>query len=184
MQWGSVADRHTVLLPLLPDLPLNRTMRALLRSAGIAVWLSVMTALFAGPALAGNTGNGSKNFSAPNSVPNYFSNEAGPMIGGAAESRRGELYPGQAAASPPQPAAVAAVPQIRQRVAMAVPRGPAVRGRGTSVVAHHVAVHGRSTARVVAQGKGHSHVVYASSRTSHTATKTTRVSNTHHHARG
>jgi hypothetical protein len=159
-------------------------MRALLRSAGIAVWLSVMTALFAGPALAGNTGNGSKNFSAPNSVPNYFSNEAGPMIGGAAESRRGELYPGQAAASPPQPAAVAAVPQIRQRVAMAVPRGPAVRGRGTSVVAHHVAVHGRSTARVAAQGKGHSHVVYASSRTSHTATKTTRVSNTHHHARG
>lgn len=160
-------------------------MRTLLRAAGIVVWLSVTAALFAGPVLAGNTGNGSKNFSAPNSVPNYFSNEAGPMIGGAAESRRGELYPGQAAASPPQPAAVAAAPQIRQHVAMAVPRGPAVRGRRAApLVAHHVAVHGRSTARVAAQGKGHSHVVYASSKTSHTATKTTRVSSTHHHARG
>jgi hypothetical protein len=152
-------------------------MRMLSRPWQLAVWLSVMAALPAGPALAADTGNGSKNFSTPSSVPNYFSNEAGPMLGGAAESRRGELVAGQAAASPAQPSAAAAAPQARQRVAMAEPKGRAVRGsHGARAVAHHVAVHGRSTARVAAHGAGHRHIT-------HTASKTTRVSSTHHHAR-
>ncbi len=52
----------------------------------IALWLSVMAVLSGEPALA-ETGNGSKNFRPPASVPNYFSNEAGPMLGGPADLR-------------------------------------------------------------------------------------------------
>src|SRR5579862_9014788 len=98
----------------------------------------------AGAAQAADTGNGSKNFSTPRTVPNYFSNEAGPMMGPASETQRGPLYmsqtygspAAQAAAAPrpvaapaPVPARVAAqpiaqpvAPRYRQ-VAMAEPRG-------------------------------------------------------------
>ena len=141
-------------------------------------------ALIAGPALAADTGNGSKNFSAPTSVPNYFSNEAGPMLGPAAETRRGELYSSQTAQAPQGTATIAAAPsRERQHIAMAEPRGRLIRGRrGTPVVAHHVTVHGRTVTRVVAHGSSHARSAHVAVST-HTVTKT-RVSSTHRHARG
>jgi hypothetical protein len=127
-------------------------------------------------------------------VPNYFSNEAGPVLGGAAESRRGELYSGQAAAAAVQPrttqvaAVPAPAPAYRQHVAMAEPRGRMIRTRGAAPVAHHVTVHGRQVVRVSAQGSTRSHV--AVSRTSHSGSaRVVPVSraapvSSHHHARG
>src|SRR5258707_9459741 len=79
----------------------------------IALWLSVMAVLTSEPALA-ETGNGSKNFRVPGSVPNYFSNEAGPMLGGPAESRRVCLYPNPAT-SPPHLHPATASPWPRTR---------------------------------------------------------------------
>jgi hypothetical protein len=163
-------------------------MRSVMRPSPIAVWLSVVFVLAGLPAQAADTGNGSKNFRTPATVPNYFSNEAGPMIGGAAESQRGPLYSGQTASSPPppvrEPAAVAAASvRERQHIAMAVPHGRAVRGRrGAPVVARHVAVHGRVLSRAEAHGVSRGHSVQAA-RATHTVTKT-RVSNAHRHARG
>ncbi|HTQ32532.1 MAG TPA: hypothetical protein VMI30_00075, partial [Stellaceae bacterium] len=120
----------------------------------VAVWFGIAAAFFAGSARALDSGAGSKNFNTPSGVPNYFSNEAGPMIGGAAETRRGELYSGQApAAQAPvaapiaRPAAasavaVAPVPAARQHIAMAVPRGHSARtARAASV--RHAAVYRR-----------------------------------------
>jgi hypothetical protein len=154
--------------------------------------LGIAAALLGGPAFAADTGNGSKNFRTPTAVPNYFSNEGGPMIGGPAESRRGELYPSQTASGGPRPeepvAAPALAPRGRQHFAMAVPRGGAlrgrlVRGRRGALVPRHVAVHGRASYRAAAHGIGRSHSVHTA-RATHSAGRTTRVSNAHHHARG
>jgi hypothetical protein len=157
------------------------------------------TALFAGLTLAflaaegraADTGNGSKNFRAPSSVPNYFSNEAGPVLGGAAESRRGELYMSQTYAIPraPQTAAAVGVPRARQHVAMAEPRGRLVRTRGGRVVAHHVTVHGRQVTRVAAHGSARSHAVSRSTHSAahssaHGTARSTRVGSSHRRARG
>jgi len=174
------------------------------RTWRIGLWLGVAAALFGCPALAADTGNGSKNFNVPNSVPNYFSNEAGPMVGGAAESRRGALYSGQApAAQPPRQTtamtAAAPQPRPRQHLAMAEPRGRLIRGRRAAPgVTHRVAAHGRAPQRVVSRGG--SHVTHVASRTTHiaanrathtatrtaahTASKATRAVNPRHHARG
>src|ERR1700722_10869523 len=83
------------------------------RPARTAAWLGMLAALWGGAALAADTGNGSKNFRAPGTVPNYFSNESGPMIGGAAETQRGQLYGG---------AAPAAAPAQRSHLAVAMPQ--------------------------------------------------------------
>jgi hypothetical protein len=64
-----------------------------MRPWGVAVWFSVIAAFAGFPALAADAPNGSRNFRPPPTVPNYFSNEAGPILGGQAETRRGELYP-------------------------------------------------------------------------------------------
>jgi len=174
-------------------------LRSQARQSVIAVVLTA--ALGTGPALATDTGNGSKNFSVPSSVPNYFSNEAGPMLGPASETRRGELYPSQTAQVPQATAAVAAAPyRERRHIAMAEPRGRLIRGRrGAPIVAHHVAVHGRAVARVVAHGSSlrarsthvavsrrtaSTHTVSAHAVSTHAVSKTTRVSSTHRHARG
>jgi hypothetical protein len=152
-----------------------------------AFWLGVAAILAATPAIAADTGNGSKNFNVPSSVPNYFSNEAGPMLGPTAESQRGALYPSRtvaapavaAAAVPSRPAVapvavapvasapVAAAPRPRERqyIAMAEPRGRLIRGRSAPVVAHHAAVRGRPVTRVVAQGSSRVHTAYAVERT-------------------
>jgi hypothetical protein len=168
--------------------------------ARIAVRLAVAAALSGGPVLAADSGNGSKNFVPPSGVPNYFSNEAGPLAGGAAESRRSESYANPAARAPEaRPAAAPAVaaapaPQARQHIAMAVPHTRSLRGRHAAVV--HAAVHGRSVAHAaahaVAHGGGRGPVEHASARTTHApvraahpAGRTTKAGvAAHHHARG
>jgi hypothetical protein len=165
-------------------------MRSVSRPALAALWrtalrLGVAAALLGGPAFAADTGNGSKNFRTPTAVPNYFSNEGGPLIGGPSESRRGELYPSQTATgAPPQQNQVATAPppRIRQHVAIVVPHGRALHGRRGTVAAHH-AVHGRARSRVLARGVSRGHSLHTV-RASHSAGRTTRISNVHHHARG
>lgn len=161
----------------------------------ISLLLGLAAVAAASPAPAADTGNGSKNFSPPHSVPNYFSNEAGPMVGPASETQRGPLYMSQTYGTPPAaarvmaPAPVArveapATPRYRQRVAMAEPRGRVIRGRrGERVVARHVAVHGRSVTRVAAHGSRSGHAVHVASHR-HGGARTTRVSSSHRRARG
>ena len=158
------------------------------RPRQVVLFLGLAAALIAGEARAADTGNGSKNFSTPQSVPNYFSNEAGPLQGPASETQRGPLYMGQTYGSQPQPqrAAVAAVepPRYRQRVAFAAPRGRLIRGRG-ALVPHHVIVHGRPVYRISTRGSMHTHTAYVARRaTIHARHTTTRVSSSHHRARG
>jgi hypothetical protein len=147
--------------------------------------------LFAGQARGADTGNGSKNFSTPQTVPNYFSNEAGPMLGPASETQRGPLYMGQTygslqPAAPSRPVAAVGAPSYRQRVAMAEPRGRLIRGR--RLVPHHVAVHGHSVTRVAAHGSVRMHTAYVARHASHAShavgKATTRVSTVHRHLRG
>jgi hypothetical protein len=87
--------------PLFAAHPLHRTMLTPMRPWGVAVWFSVIAAFAGVPALAADAPNGSRNFRPPPTVPNYFSNEAGPILGGQAETRRGELYPDPNRPPPP-----------------------------------------------------------------------------------
>lgn len=166
----------------------------------IAFGLGAIAVLIAGSAGAAETGAGSKNFRTPTSVPNYFSNEAGPMLGPAYESQRGSLYMSQTYGTPQAtaraavveaPRQVAAVPVVpRAQIAVAEPRGRAVRGHTARVAAHRGAVHGRAVARVAAHsGSNRGRVTYVASRSvrsgsAHTIPRTTRVSSSHRHARG
>lgn len=155
-------------------------MRSLLRVARytlgpIALWLSVMAAVTGEPALA-ETGNGTKNFRPPATVPNYFSNEAGPMLGGPAESRRVDLYPNPATA-PRQLDSVTTSPRLRTRHV-------ATRHGRTHLAAHTrggrypVAARSHTRTHVAVRGGPPSHV-------KHAVTKhATRVSSAHHRARG
>jgi hypothetical protein len=160
-------------------------MATLSRPWGIAVLFGVAAAISAGSAWALDTGNGSKNFSVPGNVPNYFANESGPMVGGSAESRRGELYSSQTQASAPaRPAVVAtspAEPRGRTHIAMAVPsRGRSVHGSRGASVHHAAAVHGR----VSAHG-GHVAVAHASGKSTRTAIKaSTHATTSHRRGRG
>ena len=165
-------------------------MRRRSHSWRLAGFVGLYAALLAGAASASDTGNGSKNFRTPATVPNYFSNEAGPMLGPASETQRGPLYMGQTYGTPrPQQTAtvaapVPAPPPERQHVAMAEPRGRLIRGHGGRVVAHHVTVHGRAVVRIVARGSAarpHSSTHAASTRA---VSHTTRTSSSHRHARG
>jgi hypothetical protein len=157
----------------------------------VMVFLGFVAPLIVGEARAADTGNGSKNFNVPQTVPNYFSNEAGPMMGPASETQRGPLYMGQTYGQLQQSVArpaMAEAPSYRQRVAFAVPRGRLIRGRG-AVVPHHVIVHGRPVYRIVTRGSTHTHTAYVA-RGSGTrgagthASHTTRVSSSHRRARG
>jgi hypothetical protein len=76
-------------------------MHIVTRPWGAVAWLSIIAVLAGVPALAADAPNGSRNFRPPPTVPNYFSNEAGPMLGGPAETRRGELYPDPNRPPPP-----------------------------------------------------------------------------------
>ena len=165
------------------------------RSRRIGLLVGLTAALIAGSAGAADTGNGSKNFRAPTSVPNYFSNEAGPMLGPAVETQRGPLYMSQTYGTPQATEGTpVAAPQARQHIAMAQPRGKLVRGRrGARIYAHHVIVQGRPVARVAAHGSGRAHTTYAARReaahtarraATHAVSKSTRVSSARHHARG
>jgi len=159
----------------------------------VVFFLGLAAILTAGEARAADTGNGSKNFSTPQTVPNYFSNEAGPMMGPASETQRGPLYMGQTYGQLQQPAAARTAvavepPRYREHVAFAVPRVRLVRGRGGRVVPHHVIVRGRPVYRFVTRGSLHSHTAYVAHHAAHRpvahASHTTRVSSSHRRGRG
>ena len=139
------------------------------------LWFGVMV-LVGGPAL-GETGNGTKNFHAPPTVPNYFSNEAGPMIGGPAESRRVDLYPNPAAA-PRQLDAVTTSPWPRTRHAVTAHGRTRVAARTRDGHLPLTAARGRTRAQVAARGGPPSHGRHT------TTTRTTHVNNVHHRGRG
>jgi len=148
------------------------------RPRRVGLFLGLVVALTAVEARAADTGNGSKNFTAPRSVPNYFSNEAGPMLGPSSETQRGPFYMNQTYGTPTQAQrAFATSPswQAREHVAMAEPHGRLIRMHGRRVVAHHVIVHGRT--RVVAHGSSYSHREYHRVSASHYA------AHENHHAR-
>ena len=160
----------------------------------IAVRRAALSAVIGGilagsSALAGDTANGAKNFRTPATVPNYFSNEAGPMIGGTAESQRGPLYPSQTASLPPRQQESVAPPAYRVETRRIRTRHVVVLGRGrrytvtrTTYQHRYAATRTRSTA--------HMHV--ATSRHKASAVHTRRaaenraihVSSTHHRLHG
>jgi hypothetical protein len=168
----------------------------------IAFCLTFAAALLSGPAFAAESRNGSKNFDVPTSVPNYFSNEAGPMIGGATETRRGPLYSSQSYAGAAQPVARAATARVaplpaRQHIAMAEPRGRALRGRhaeaanvhrGASANIHHAVAHGRAPMHLAVRRRAEHvrvvHAAHAGRRTEHAARRTVHAAAGHRHARG
>jgi hypothetical protein len=110
-----------------------------MRFRGLLLSLSLLL-LGIGPADAAEPGLGTKNFTPPSSVPNYFSGEAGAIQG----TRRAAPMPGTTYAVPVAPQ--------RSRVAMAAPRQLStklVRGRDGRYrfVAHGRVVHGHYVAR-------------------------------------
>jgi hypothetical protein len=142
----------------------------------IALSLAVAASVAGAPALAADTGNGSKNFRAPTTVPNYFSNEAGPLLGGAAETRRGELYTG---AAPPNLSGgyQAPAPGGRRHILIAHGRGHLAARRGRPVKGRHF----------VERTRGHPHVAarHGATPSRRAATsKTTHVGSTRHRGRG
>jgi len=144
----------------------------------ITVWFGIMIVLAGAPALAADTGNGSKNFRTPSTVPNYFSNEAGPLLGPAVETQRGPIYPSQTSREPP-PQVPTAEFRGRQHVAIAVPRGR----HGAPIYAHHVAIHGRIRGPVVAQGATRGHSVH-NAMVARPVSKAMRLNTAHRHGRG
>ncbi|MGA8399543.1 MAG: hypothetical protein WB697_06620, partial [Stellaceae bacterium] len=102
--------------------PVQRAMLCHSRRCRIALLFGLAAAFVAHGARAADTSAGSRNFNPPTSVPNYFSNEAGPLQGPASETRRGPLYMNQTYGTS-RATAVAAAPRGRQHIAMAAPRG-------------------------------------------------------------
>ena len=158
----------------------------------IALLLGLGAAFVAHQARAADTSEGSRNFNPPTTVPNYFSNEAGPLQGPASETRRGTLYMNQTYGTQQAAAAVAAVPRAQQHIAMATPRGRVVRGRmahahrgrvAYSRYEHHTVAHGRPVYRAVAHGGGRGRVERVVARTHTIVHKPTRVT-TARHGRG
>ena len=157
----------------------------------IAVAIGLAAALFAVDARAADTANGSKNFAAPTTVPNYFSNEAGPLQGPASETQRGPLYMNQTYG------AQRAVATYRgpQHVAMAEPSGRYAHGRvaydrhGRPIAARYTIargrpVYGHAVYRAAAHVSARGHVEHAVAHSHAVAHHPTQVSSVHHHARG
>jgi hypothetical protein len=156
--------------PLFAAHALQSAMRSEKRPWPVAVWLSVSVALVGVPALAADTGNGSKNFATPSSVPNYFSNEAGPMLGGAAESQRGSLYSSQTASLPrQQETAPASRPETRP---LAIAHGRSHVASRKMADRRHLASHARTHGHVASR--------QAETHSKHAASKPTHVGSTHH----
>ena len=149
----------------------------------IALLFGLAAAFAAHGTRAADTSAGSKNFNPPGSVPNYFSNEAGPLRGAASETQRGPLYMNQTYGTP-QAAAVAAAPRGRQHIAMAVPRGRWIHGRvayerrGRVVAGHRIETRGHATSHAVTHGRGRVERVAVRAHT--IVHKATRVSSAHH----
>ncbi|HML11123.1 MAG TPA: hypothetical protein VK432_09700 [Stellaceae bacterium] len=156
-----------------------------LSSWRVAVVIGFLAAVSAVGARAADTTAGSKNFAAPTSVPNYFSNEAGPLQGPASETQRGPLYMNQAYGTPG-----AAVARGPQHVAFAEPRGRYVHGRvaydrhGRPIASRQIGAHGRPVYRAVAHSSARGHATHVVAHSGAVAHHTTQVSTVHHHARG
>jgi hypothetical protein len=164
--------------PLLAALALQSAMRSAMRPWSVAVWLSVALALAGSPALAADTGNGSKNFATPSSVPNYFSNEAGPMLGGAAESQRGSLYSSQTASLPRQQETTPASRPETRPIASAHGRSHAAsRKTADRHLASHARAHGHVASHVASRHAAETHSKHAANRPTH-------VGSPHHQLHG
>jgi len=112
------------------------------RSLKLALAIALAAAVAGGPAAAVEAPPGSKNFSPPGYVPNYFSNESGPFQGGAT-----------ARAAQPDTAPIVAAPASRGRALAASRRNArpyAAGGRGRGRLAHDRAVARRQFAHAVA----------------------------------
>jgi hypothetical protein len=116
---------------------LSRRLRALALVLGVAF----AAAVAGGPADAVEAPPGSKNFSPPGYVPNYFSNESGPFQGGAnTRNAQSETAP------------IVAAPGSRDRVAAASRRnsrhhaGRLAKAKGRTRLAHAGAAHGAKAA--------------------------------------
>ena len=180
------------------------------RSRRIALLLGLAALFITAQARAAETGNGSKNFSVPTSVPNYFSNESGPLQGPVSETQRGALYMNQTYGTP-RATAVARGPE---HVAMAEPRGRYAHGRvsydrrGRPISArraatrerpiyhavahghpvyHAVVAHGRPIYHAAAHASSHGHIEHVAAH-SHTARpvvhRPAQVTSAHRHGRG
>ena len=156
----------------------------------IAVIIGLVAALFAIDARAADTANGSKNFAAPTTVPNYFSNEAGPLQGPASETQRGPLYMNQTYGAP-----AAAAARAPQHVAFAEPRGRYVHGRvaydrrGRPIAARFTVargrpVYGHAVYRAVAHSTERGRTTHVAVPARAVAHHPTQVSSAHRHARG
>jgi hypothetical protein len=138
------------------------------RCPGIALSLCVIVALAAAPAAAMDKTSGSRNFTPPASVPNYFSNESGPMLGGRADSRVVDP-PNVSAVVPPPPQSLRAATVSPAATSPRMPSSRSAKGHGR--VRQASAHHGRSSRQHVvgAHGKARTHV--ASARSAHAAPK-------------
>ena len=174
------AARNAVLLPFLYRFSYTSLMLERSRPRRIGFFLGLVAILTAVQARAADTGNGSKNFTAPRTVPNYFSNEAGPLQGPASEMRRGPLYTNQTYGASPAAAAVV-VPRTRQHIAMAEPRGRLIHGRLAykprgRFAENRTVVHSRRVYRAAAHDRSRSRVEHVSARAHTIVHRTTRVS--------
>jgi hypothetical protein len=109
-------------------------LRRRLRARAVAVVLLLGATVASGSAHAVEAGPGSRNFTAPGSVPNYFSNEAAPFQG---EIRAAQPGADQYNAAPGRTTTTAAAPRRHTRKASASAargkhRGKLVRAKGSS----------------------------------------------------
>src|SRR5437588_13092673 len=97
-----------------------------LRALALALSVALVLAMAGVPAVAVEAPPGSKNFSPPGYVPNYFSNESGPFRGGAS-----------AGSAPSETAPIVAAVGSRDRVAAASRRhgGRIAKARGRTRLA-------------------------------------------------
>jgi hypothetical protein len=162
------------------------------RRLATAVSMAVITALAVGSAVAADGSSGSKNFTAPAAVPNYFSNESGPMLGGKADSR--VVDPPNVSSvvpAPPQsrvPAAISSAPASSYPAAASSSSAPpssyrAAKGYSRGHYTSHYASRGHRGAPptgrhfAIARTKGGSHVV--ATRTAHATSRRAAKQTTH-----
>jgi hypothetical protein len=140
-----------------------------------ALVLVIIATFAAAPAIAVEPPPGTKNFSVPSGVPNYFSNEVG-----AAQGSGGIVRPA------PAPSAVAVAPSGRSRVAVVTPRRGgryhAAYSRGRGGRGHAVATRGRGGRVTVSSRRGNTRpAATRSSASRHVVKAAARSGNTRRH---
>src|SRR5258708_1779207 len=147
-------------------------MFSITRSRAQALVLVIVATFAAAPAIAVEPPPGTKNFTVPSGVPNYFSNEVGAPHGSG-----GIVRPA------PAPSAVAVAPSGRSRVAVVAPRRGAryhtAHSRGRGGRGHAVATRGRGGRAAVVSSRGRGRSVQAAPR--HVVKATARTGNTRRH---